>query len=117
MVFLALSFVLIPRLGPLGAALAVVASDTLVQFGLLGLMVMRQTLHHPFRHIAFLMVMAVGIVASGWLIGQAIILFVPGSGLVHFILECAIWLLAVGGLASPLLNATLRERLRALIPA
>ena len=34
-VFLLLSFVLIPRLGPLGAALAVVASDILVQFGLL----------------------------------------------------------------------------------
>jgi hypothetical protein len=32
-------------------------------------------------------------------------------------MECAIWLAAVGALASPLLNATLRERLRALIPA
>lgn len=116
-VFLALSFALIPQLGPLGAALAVVASDILVQFGLLALIVIRQTLHHPFRHIAFLMVMALGIVASGWLIGQAIILLVPGSGLVHFMVECSIWLLAVGGLASPLLNAALRERLRALIPA
>ncbi|MDA9499810.1 hypothetical protein [Bradyrhizobium sp. CCBAU 11357] len=116
-VFLALSFVLIPRLGPLGAALAVVASDILVQFGLLALMVMRQTLHHPGRHVAFLIVMAVGIVVSGWLIGQAIILLVPGSGLLHFLVECAIWLVAVGGLASPLLSKALRERLRALIPA
>lgn len=116
-VFLALSLVLIPRLGPLGAALAVVASDVLVQFGLLALMVMRQTLHHPFRHIAFLMVMAVGIVVSGWLIGQAITTLLPGIGLVHFVVECAIWLVAVGGLASPLLSTTLRERLRALIPA
>jgi hypothetical protein len=112
-----LSFVLIPQLGPLGAALAVVASDMLVQFGLLALMVMRQTLLHPFRHIAFLMVMAVVIVTSGWLIGLAITRLVPGSGLVHFVVECAIWLAVVGVLASPLLNATLRERLRALIPA
>lgn len=116
-VFLALSIVLIPRLGPLGAALAVVASDILVQFGLLALMVMRQTLHHPFRHIAFLMLMAGVIVASGWLIGQAITVLVPGSGLVHFVVECAIWLAAVGLLASPLLSTALRERLRVLIPA
>jgi len=116
-VFLVLSFVLIPRLGPLGAALAVVASDILVQFGLLALMIMRQTLRDPFTHIAFLLLMAVVIVGTGWLIGQAIIALVPGSGLVYFIVECAIWLAAVGLLASPLLNATLRERLRALIPA
>ncbi|GMO14951.1 hypothetical protein BwSH14_03210 [Bradyrhizobium ottawaense] len=116
-VFLALSFVLIPHLGPLGAALAVVASDILIQFGLLALIVMRQTLHHPFKHIAFLMLMAVIIVGAGWLIGQAIIALLPGSGLVHFIVECAIWLAAVGMLASPLLSTTLRERLRALIPA
>lgn len=116
-VFLVLSIVLIPRLGPLGAALAVVASDILVQFGLLGLVIMRQTLHHPFRHIAFLLLMAIGIVASGWLIGLAITALVPGSGLVHFIVECAIWLIVVGVLASPLLSGALRERLRALIPA
>ncbi|MFK4505994.1 hypothetical protein LPJ38_32055 [Bradyrhizobium daqingense] len=116
-VFLALSIVLIPRLGPLGAALAVVASDILVQFGLLALMVMRQTLNHPFRHIAILVLMGGAIVASGWLIGQAIIALVPGSGVLHFVLECAIWLVAVGLLASPLLNTALRERLRALIPA
>ncbi|AWM02443.1 lipopolysaccharide biosynthesis protein [Bradyrhizobium amphicarpaeae] len=116
-VFLALSFVLIPQLGPLGAALAVVASDILIQFGLLALIVMRQTLHHPFRHIAFLLLMAVIVVGTGWLIGQAIIALVPGSGLVHFIVECAIWLAAIGAIASPLLNAALRERLRACIPA
>ena len=116
-VFLALSFVLIPPLGPLGAALAVVASDLLVQFGLLALMVMRQTLQHPFRHIAALVLMGGGIVASGWLIGQAIILLVPGSGLVHFVVECALWLAVVGLLASPLLSMSLRQRLRALTPA
>ena len=116
-VFLLLSVVLIPRLGPLGAALAVVASDIFVQFGLLGLTIMRQTLRRPFRHIAFLLLMAVAVVGSGWLIGTAISALVPGSGLVHFVAECAAWLIVVGTLASPLLNATLRARLRALIPA
>ncbi|HEX9214415.1 MAG TPA: hypothetical protein VF901_28210 [Bradyrhizobium sp.] len=116
-VFLVLSLVLIPRLGPLGAALAVVASDILVQFGLLGLVIMRQTLRQPFTHIGFLLLMATGIVASGWLIGLAIIGLVPGSGLVHFVVECAIWLIAVGALASPLLSAAVRERVRSLIPA
>ncbi|MBR0856682.1 lipopolysaccharide biosynthesis protein [Bradyrhizobium liaoningense] len=116
-VFLALAFVLIPHLGLLGAALAVVASDILVQFCLLGLVIMRQTLRQPFRHIVFLSLVAVVIVVSGWLIGLAIAALVPGKGLVHFLLECAIWLAAVGALASPLLNPVLRDRLRALIPA
>jgi O-antigen/teichoic acid export membrane protein len=116
-VFLALSFVLIPRFGPLGAAFAVVASDILIQFGLLGWVIMRQTLRRPFRHIAFLSVMAVAIVASGWLIGLAITALVPGSGLAHFIAECAAWLIVVGVLASPLLNRGLRERVRELVPA
>jgi O-antigen/teichoic acid export membrane protein len=116
-VFLALSFALIPRLGPLGAAVAVVASDVLIQFGLLGLVIMRKTLQRPFRHIAFLLLMATGIVASGWLIGLATTALVPGSGLAHFIAECAVWLIVVGVLASPLLSRTLRKRLRALVPA
>lgn len=115
--FLLLAFVLIPRLGPLGAALAVVASDLLVQFGLLTLVIIWQTLRHPLRHIAFLMFVAGGIVAPGWLIGLAVTILLPGSGLVHFVLECAIWIAVVGGLASPLLNTALRERLRALVPA
>jgi len=116
-VFLALSFALIPRLGPLGAAFAVVASDILIQFGLLGSVIMRQTLRGPFRHIAFLLVMAVGVVTSGWLIGRAITSLVPGSGLVHFMIECAVWMAVVGVLASPLLSMALRERLRAMVPA
>ncbi|MFT4116891.1 lipopolysaccharide biosynthesis protein [Bradyrhizobium sp.] len=116
-VFLALSVVLILRLGPLGAALAMVASDILIQFGLLALAIMRQTLHHPFRHVAFLTLTAVCIIGAGWLIGTVIGALVPGSGAVHFVAECAIWVIVAGALASPLLNAALRERLRALIPA
>ena len=53
-VFLVLSVVLIRPMGLLGAAIAIVASDLLVQFGVLGLIIMRQTLQHPLRHIAFL---------------------------------------------------------------
>lgn len=117
LVFLALSFALIPRLGPLGAALAVVASDIFVQFGLLGLVIMRQTLIQPFRHVAVLSLMSAAIVGSGWLIGLAIGALLPGSGLVHFVAECAIWLGVIGVLGSPLLSARLRERLRALVPA
>ncbi|WP_342740098.1 hypothetical protein [Bradyrhizobium sp. B117] len=116
-VFLALSFVLIPRFGPLGAAFAVVASDILIQFGLLGLVIMQQTLRRPLRHIAFLLLMAVTVVASGWLIGTAIGEVMPGSGLANFIAKCAAWLIVVGALASPLLSKPLRERLRALVPA
>ncbi|WP_194481603.1 lipopolysaccharide biosynthesis protein [Bradyrhizobium sp. CCBAU 53338] len=116
-VFLALSFVLIPRLGPLGAAAAMVASDILLQFGLLGWGIMRQTLREPFRHIAFLLLMATGVVASGWLIGLAITELIPGSGISHFMVECAAWLVVVGALASPLLSEALRARLRVLVPA
>ncbi|RTM14919.1 MAG: hypothetical protein EKK33_03770 [Bradyrhizobiaceae bacterium] len=115
-VFLALAFALIPRLGPLGAALAVVASDILIQFGLLALMVMRQTLHHPFRHIALLLLMGVGILASGWLVGQAVTALVPGSGLVHFVVQCAIWLAVMACAISPLLRARWRQRLLSSIP-
>jgi O-antigen/teichoic acid export membrane protein len=114
--FLLLSLVLIPRLGPLGAALAVVASDILIQFGLLGWVIMWQTLHRPLRHVAFLLLLATAIVASGWLIGLAITTLVPGNGLTHFIAECVVWLFVVGALASPLLSVALRKRLRAMVP-
>lgn len=115
-VFLVLSFVLIPRVGPLGAALAVVASDLFVQFGLLALVIMRQTLHHPLRHIAFLAFVAVTIVLAGWLIGNTIMRLVPGQGLAHFVIECAIWLIVFALLASPLAIPGLRRFLIDLIP-
>ena len=53
-VFLILSVILIPAMGPLGAAVAVVASDLLIQFGLLGLIIIGQTLQRPLRHVVFL---------------------------------------------------------------
>jgi O-antigen/teichoic acid export membrane protein len=115
-VFLVLSVVLIPIAGPLGAAFAVVASDVLVQFGLLGLIIMRQTLLRPFRHVAFLILLMVLVTAAGWGLGMAIGSFVPGAGLVRFVMECALWLAAVALLAAPLTNAALRDRLSAVIP-
>ena len=114
--FLALSFLLIPLLGPLGAAIALVASDILIQFGLLGLVIMRQTLRHPFRHIAFLALMASAIVCSGWLAGLAIAALVHGSGTGRFIARCAIWLVVAVCLASPLLIERYRRRIVEMIP-
>jgi O-antigen/teichoic acid export membrane protein len=114
--FLALSVVLIRLLGPLGAAIAIVASDLLVQFGLLALVIMRQTLQHPFRHIAFLMMTAAVVTLLGWGLGTTIGLLVPGTGAVRFMVECAVWVAAVALIASPLTSKGLRRRLIAAIP-
>ena len=116
-VFLLLCLVLIPRYGPLGAAIAMVVSDLGIQFGMLALVVMAQTLRHPVRHVAFLAFAAVVILTVGWGLGAIITTWLPGRGLAHFLIECALWLLVIGLLAGPLLNGRLRDRLRALVPA
>ena len=115
-VFLVLSVVLIPSIGPLGAAIAIVASDLLVQFGLLALIIMRQTLKHPFRHIAFLAMVAAVVTLSGWGVGTAIRWLVPWTGALRFIVECMLWLVVVALIASPLSSKRLRDRLIAEIP-
>lgn len=115
-VFLGLSFTLIRMLGPLGAALAVVASDLLVQFGLLTLVIMGQTLQHPLRHTAFLAVIAAVVVPAGWGVGVAVASLVPGAGLAHFIAECAVWLAIAALAASPMAFSGFRNRLAAAIP-
>jgi O-antigen/teichoic acid export membrane protein len=115
-VFLTLSFLLIPKLGPLGAGLAIVTSDLAVQFGLLTVVIIRQTLKSPLQHVVFLAVMAAAIVSAGWGIGIAVAFVVGGSGLLHIIVECTIWLVVVGVLASPLAGRHIRERLIAVIP-
>lgn len=114
--FLLLSFLLIPSMGPLGAAIAIVASDFLVQFGLLGGIIIRQTLQQPLRHVAFLAAVIVLVTAGGWGLGTAIRSLVPGTGLTRFMLECIFWLIVVALIASPLLNRNLRNRLIAAIP-
>ncbi|WP_431204233.1 lipopolysaccharide biosynthesis protein [Bradyrhizobium betae] len=116
-VFAVLSVGLIRWLGPLGAAIAVVASDVVVQFGILGFAITGTTLRHPVRHTVFLMAVATVIVSSGWFIGSGIASVVPGSSYVHFIGESTIWLIVVGMLASPLLSKQRRDRLIACIPA
>jgi O-antigen/teichoic acid export membrane protein len=115
-VFLVLSVVLIPPLGPLGAAVAVVASDLLIQFGLLGLIIIRQTLERPLRHVVFLAALWVLVTSAGWALGTIIRSEAPGAGLLRFACECVLWLIVVAVAASPLVNAGVRARLDARIP-
>lgn len=114
-VFLVLSAVLIPRLGPLGAAIAIVASD-LTQFGILTLAIVRQTLSHPVRHMLVLVATMVTIILGGWGLGSAIRDIVPGAGLLRFLAECTIWLVVAAIAASPLLMQRVRARVLAAVP-
>lgn len=115
-VFLVLSAFLIQPLGPLGAAIAVVASDLLVQFGLLGLIMIRQTLARPFRHVAFLATVMILVTSGGWALGTIIRSWMPGTGLTRFVGECALWLVVVGLAASPLTNGQFRNKMLEAIP-
>jgi hypothetical protein len=114
--FLILSFTLVPWLGPLGVALAIVSSDLVLQIGWLTTEMLRLTLAQPFRHILFLMGLMVGTMLSGWALGSFIRGLIPGTGLLHLILECTLWLLVVVALASPLLSQSFRNRLAAAVP-
>jgi O-antigen/teichoic acid export membrane protein len=115
-VFLVLSVLLIRPMGPLGAAIAVVASDLLIQFGLLGLTIIRQTLQQPFRHVAFLAAVMILVTPAGWALGTIIRSWVPATGLFRFACECTLWLIVVALAASPMLSADFRNRLTAAIP-
>ncbi|MBC9876233.1 hypothetical protein G8O24_02600 [Bradyrhizobium sp. INPA01-394B] len=115
-VFLALSVVLTPWLGPLGTAVAIVASDILIQLGLLAFVVMGQTLQHPVRHTAFLVLVSAFIVLSGWCAGVLAAWLAPGAGLIHFLAECAIWLIFASAAASLLIIKGFRETLISAIP-
>ena len=115
-VFLILSLLLIPLLGPLGAAVAIVTSDLSIQFGLLTLVILRQTLQHPLRHVLFLAVVMIAITLSGWGVGIAIRSATPWAGWARFIAECALWLVAAAIAASPLAIGRVRRRLIAVIP-
>lgn len=115
-VFLMLSVLLIPFAGPLGAAIAVVASDLIVQFGLLGVIIVRQTLRRPAMHVAFLVMIMVLVMSVGWVLGIIIQAWLPGAGLMRFVAECTLWLVVVALAASPLTNENFRNRLIAAIP-
>lgn len=114
--FLVLSLSLIPPMGPLGAALSVVVSDLLIQFGLLGLVIIREILQRPLAHLAYLAGLMLVVVLGGWALGTVIRSFVGGGGLFRFVLECAVWLTAVAMLATPLISARLRKKLVDTIP-
>ena len=115
-IFLGLSIVLIPRLGPLGAAIALVSSDLVAQFGILFIIIVGETLKRPLRHTLFLMAVMVTVIAAGVAVGAAIRYLMPGSGIQHFLVECTLWLVAVGLVGSPLANASLRRKLMERIP-
>ncbi len=115
-VFLMLSVVLISAMGPLGAAISLVTSDLLIQFGLLGVIIIAQTLQRPFRHIVFLATVMVLVTAAGWALGSMIRSWLPGTGFTRFAEECALWLIVVALVASPILRGSFRNRLVAAIP-
>jgi hypothetical protein len=115
-VFLMLSVLLIPLMGPLGAAIAVVASDLLIQFGLLGGIIIGQTLQRPLRHVAFLAAVMILVTSGGWALGAIIRSWMPGTGLLRFAGECTFWLIVVALVASPILRGSFRNRLIAAIP-
>jgi O-antigen/teichoic acid export membrane protein len=114
--FVILALLFTPLMGPLGTALAVVATDLVVQFGLLASAVLRETLERPARHVMFLAALMVVVTACGWGLGAAIHVALPLTGLLRFIVETALWLAIVALSASPLANARLRNWLADLIP-
>lgn len=114
--FLVLAIALTPPMGPLGTAVAIVASDVLVQFGMLAAVILGQTLQRPVRHVAFLVLLMVVVTLGGWGLGTAIRSMAPGAGLARFAFECTLWLIVVALLASPLASRMLRDRLSDAIP-
>jgi O-antigen/teichoic acid export membrane protein len=115
--FVALALVLTPFMGPLGMALAVVATDVVVQFGLLASAIIWTTLERPGRHVAFLAAVMAIVTAFGWGLGTAIRSALPLSGFARFAAECAMWLVVMGLVASPLASARWRAKLAEAIPS
>jgi len=115
-VFLILSVLLIPSTGPMGAALAVVASDLLIQTGLLAFVILGQTLRNPLRHAGFLAAVMAFVTVGGWTLGSIIRSWAPGTGLLRFACECTLWFAIVALAASPLASNSIRTRLIAIIP-
>lgn len=115
-IFLTMSIIAIPRLGPVGAAAALVSSDVIAQFGILFVIIVRETLRNPIRHALFLIAVMVMVISVGLTIGVVIRYLLPGAGITHFLLECTLWLVVVAGLASPLMSKPLRSRLVEAIP-
>ncbi|MGY3367683.1 O-antigen/teichoic acid export membrane protein [Bradyrhizobium sp. GM2.4] len=115
-VFLVLSVTLIPALGVLGAAIAIALSDLLIQMGVLGIIVIRQTLQNAFRHLLFSGVVAAAIILLGYGLGMIIRSWLPLAGSLHLVIGGLLWLLAMGLLAGVVCTRAVREALMRSIP-
>ena len=115
-IFLVLSIVLIPRLGPLGAAIALVSSDIIAQSGVLFVVIVGETLRHPIRHALLLIAMMAAIVVGRRSPRRCDQIFVAGIRNPAF--PGGMHALAGRGalLVSPLASKGLRDRLIAAMP-
>ena len=111
-IFLMLSVTLIPRIGLLGAAIAVVSCDILAQWGILSSVIMRETLKHPLRHVGLLVGIMIALLSIGTGLGAAIQYLLPGVGLFHFLIECVLWVIVMGAFAAPFLKRGFCSRLK-----
>jgi O-antigen/teichoic acid export membrane protein len=115
-IFALLAIILIPLHGPLGAAIALTVSELIAQSGVLFVTIVGETLTRPVRHTLLLIAMMLAVVSAGVAIGIGIKYLLPGTGGAHFLIECAIWSVAITLLASPLANKSLRQKLVEVIP-
>jgi hypothetical protein len=115
--FVVLALVLTPSMGPLGTAIAIVSTDLVIQFGLVALTIISETLERPVRHVAFLIGLMIAVSAFGWGVGTAIRSLLPLTGLLGFVAKCTLWLLVMAVAASPLLRGGLRAKMAEIIPA
>jgi hypothetical protein len=82
----------------------------------LSFVIVRETLRHPVRYALSVLGTMVTVVSAGAALGVMIRDLVPGTGVAHFVIECALWLTVAALVASPLAHRGLRERLIAALP-
>ena len=92
-----------------------IASELIAQSGFITIVIIRETLQRPWRYALLLATVMAVMVLCGAVFGKAIGHLLPGTGLVHFVAESAIWLGAIAILAAPLLSAQFRERLQSAL--
>jgi hypothetical protein len=99
-----------------GAAFAIVSCDVLVQVGWFTVDILRQPLKRPLEQIVFLIAAITLVTLNGWGLGIMFRWATAGTGLLHLVVECALWLSVVALVVSLLWNAEIRSRLAAAIP-
>jgi len=102
--------------GVIGVAIALVCSDLITQLGWLSTNVVSRTLNRWGMHLAFLAASICATTLVGYGLGTVITAAAPGSGTLHFLLECALWLAAVAGMCLPLRKEKTRCALARAIP-